>query len=118
MSRKNVNNFVAFNDVVDGYGVESEVSSIAFLDNVSYQVEWTGDLEGTFAVLASNNYDKVKNLGTFYELTFSPGLGAATGTPGGYLINLNQLPFKDVKMSFTPSAGSGTLTIIINSKMI
>lgn len=119
MSRKNVVNYEVLNEeVVDGYGVTSDATNIAFLDNSSYQLSWTGDLEGTFAVEASNNYDPIKNTGSFEAVTFNPPLGEAEGTEGSYLIDLNQLPFKWVRLAFTRTDGEGNVTAVFNAKMI
>ena len=75
------------------------------MDNQGLEVTWTGTPTGTFEVFVSNSG---KN---FYSLTFSPPLGQPAGSADGYVVNLNQLPFKYVYLKYTNATGSGILTV-------
>lgn len=79
-------------------------------DNVGIEVTWSGTPTGTIQVMCSNSGT------TFYALTFDPVLGQPAGSAGGYLIDLNQLPFKYVMLQYTNSTGSGTISAYICSK--
>ncbi len=90
--------------------LNSTPTNIQNLDNVGLQVSWTGTAVGTFAVQCS--IDGV----TYDSLTFNPALTQPAGTPGGYLIDLNQLPFPWLQVTYTNTSGSGTLTVSIFGK--
>src|ERR1700678_3058597 len=70
----------------------SKTFEIQNLDNVGLQIEWTGTPNGTVQILASIN-----NV-TFHALTFSPALAQPAGSAGGYLVDLNQVPFPYVQV--------------------
>lgn len=80
------------------------------LDNIGIQVKWTGTPTGTISVLAS--IDNVN----FVALTFSPGLTQPAGAAGGYLINLNQLPFPYIQLQYVNASSTGTLNAFISAK--
>lgn len=97
---------------------------ISFLDNVCYQVNvTTSNAVGTFYVEASLDYqptDAVNgpaNAGNWVALTLSatPTLASANDT---IMINLNQLPFKAVRLGYTRTSGTGTAVIYIMAKQI
>lgn len=78
---------------------------VKFLDNAGIQLTWTGTPTGTFAVQAS--VDGV----VYYDLTFDPVLDQPAGAAGGYLINLNQLPFAYFQVTYTAGSGTGALDV-------
>jgi hypothetical protein len=80
------------------------------LDNVGLEVSWTGTPTGTISVLASISNEN------FYALTFDPTLTQPAGSPGAYLINLNQVPFPYVQVQYVNSSGSGTLDVWLSGK--
>lgn len=83
-----------------------------FLDNVGIQIQWTGAPVGVIAVNAS-----IDGL-TYYALTFDPVLAQPAGSAGGYLVNLNQLPFVYFNVTYTKTSGTGALTVIQTSKEV
>lgn len=83
----------------------STVINVQNLDNAGLEVTWTGSPTGTITVQAS-----ISNQ-TFYSLTFNPTLTQPAGSAGGYLINLNQLPFTYFKVVYTKTSGTGTLDV-------
>lgn len=88
----------------------SAVTNIAQQHNIGLDVRFTGTMSGTFSVLCSN--DGV----VFSALSFSPSLTQPSGSNLQYLIDLNQVPFAYIQVSYTNSSGSGTLTSILSSK--
>ncbi len=97
----------------------SEASNILFQDNVGLQVRWSGDAVGTITVECSNNKDpNTHESGDFYSLTFDPELEQPAGASGGYLINLNQVPFEWVRISYVADSGSGDLECWLTSKEV
>lgn len=85
--------------------IYSQIIEKSRMDNIGLEVTYTGTPSGTFQVMVSNSGIN------FYSLTFSPALTQPTGGPGGYAINLNQLPFKYVMLQYTNTSGTGVLTV-------
>lgn len=91
----------------------SLVTNAQIQDNIGIQVQWTSsDAIGVIAVEASIN-------GTdYYALTFTPALTQPASNNGGYLINLNQLPYVYYRVTYTATSGTGTLNAWATSKGI
>jgi len=97
----------------------SSAVMIRWQDNVGLQLKWSGTPTGVFTVECSNNrYPETNQAGDFYSLTFSPSLDQPAGAAGGYLINLNQVPFSWVRVVYTRSSGTGTLDCWLTSKEV
>lgn len=92
--------------------IYSNIQDITFLDNVGLEVTYTGTPTGTIQILGS-----ISGV-NFYPITFSPALTQPGGSAGGYLINLNQWPWKYIFVQYTNSSGTGSLGVWINSKDI
>lgn len=90
--------------------IYSQIINVATMDNDGLEVTWTGTPTGTFSVMVSNSG---KN---FYALTFNPALGQPAGSPGGYAVNLNQLPFRFIMLQYVNATGSGLLTVYGQAK--
>jgi len=90
--------------------IYSQIIDISKMDNQGLEVTWTGTPTGTIQVLVSNSGIN------FYALTFNPILTQPGGSPGGYVINLNQLPFKYMILEYTNASGTGTLTVYAQNK--
>lgn len=91
--------------------ITSEVTDIMYLDNIGLQFIWTGTPTGTFFVEVSNDGE------TFTPLTIS-GLPAPAGVAGDYAGDLNQLPYRYLRVRYVNSAGVGVLNVYISAKMI
>lgn len=74
------------------------------MDNMGIELTWTGTPVGTFQVMVSCSGIN------FYALTFNPVLTQPSGAPGGYAIDLNQIPFKYVMLQYTNTSGAGSMT--------
>ena len=96
--------------------IYSQIIDISRIDNggieMNFNVNDGDDASGTLEVQCS-----VSGI-NFYAITFNPLLRQPSGTPDGYLINLNQLPFKYVMLVYTNSSGSGTMTAYLQLKDI
>lgn len=77
---------------------------IGNVDNGGLEISWIGTPTGTLSIQCS-----ISNV-TYYSLTFSPGITQPAGSAGGYLIDLNQIPFPYIQISYTNVSGSGTLS--------
>ena len=116
--RKNTNQHRLLSGQSMATDFSSEASNILFVDNVGLQVKWTGTAIGVITVECSNNHDPDTHTeGDWYSLTFDPALEQPAGTAGGYLINLNQVPFSWVRLSYDAGSGSGSMDCWFTSKM-
>lgn len=87
---------------------------IKYADNCSYQIVFNaGGSIGTFSVQASNDYaisepsNLVTNAGDWVDLSLGGGVPFSAGTADDIIIDLNQLPFNAIRLSYT-SATPGT----------
>lgn len=90
--------------------IYSQIMDVSRMDNSGLEITWTGTPTGTLQVMCSNSGIN------FYPLTFNPAITQPAGSGGGYLINLNQLPFKYVMLQYTNSGGTGVLTAYAQMK--
>lgn len=90
--------------------VTSNSVNIENLDNIGLQVSWTGTAHGTISVICS--IDNVN----YIALTFDPVLTQPAGASGSYLIDLNQVPFSFLKVSYTNASSTGVLDVWIVGK--
>lgn len=84
--------------------IYTNIVRMSKMDNQGIEVTWTGDIAGTFSVEASNSGIN------FYPLTFNPVIVQPAGSPGGFLVNLNQFPFTWVMLIYTNVTGTGNIT--------
>lgn len=99
--------------------LHSAVTDAGWQDNIGIQVKWaSSDAVGVITVEASVNYDPRLLTGEFVALTFDPVLDQPASNNGNYLINLNQLPYKYYRVSYTKTSGTGTLNVWFTSKEI
>lgn len=96
----------------------SEVTCIAFLDNIGIQLNFTGAPVGAFDIQVSIDYDKDKGIpGTWLSLPLTPAPSAA-GAPGSIYLDLNQLSAPFIRVVYTKTSGTGTLNSFISGKML
>ena len=90
--------------------VNSETFNCSNLDNLGLQIAFAGTMTGTLTVNCSIDN---KN---FAALTFTPPVSQPSGSNLSYLIDLNQLPFPYLQVSYTNASGSGTLDVYLSAK--
>lgn len=90
--------------------IYSNIQDISNTDNQGLEITWTGDPTGTIEIMCSESGEN------FYALTFNPALDQPNGSDGGYLINLNQVPWRYVMVVYTNASGTGSLSAWIGSK--
>lgn len=90
--------------------IYSNIVDVAKMDNLGLEVTWTGTPTGVFEVQGSDSGIN------FYSLTFSPALAQPAGSASGYLVDLNQFPFRYILLKYTNASGSGTLTVYGQNK--
>jgi hypothetical protein len=126
MSRKNVLApvLIASNQSLAS-SFNSSPTIINYLDNCAYQINVnTSNSTGTFAVQASLDYspggpnEPIANAGNWVSLSMS-GVPTVSAASDVININLNQLPFKAIRLAYTSTiAGTGTCNIYVMAKMI
>lgn len=96
----------------------SPPTNIQNVDNVSIELDFTGNPVGTFFVEVSNTYDRVTNpTPTWIILTLTP-TPVATGTAGVIGIDYNQSGFQWVRVRYVPTSGGGSLDAWIGTKSV
>lgn len=90
--------------------IYSNIIDVTIKDNNGLEVTWTGTPTGTIQVMGSSTGLH------FYALTFNPALAQPAGSAGGYLININQFPWKYIMVQYLNASGSGLLTVSMTTK--
>jgi hypothetical protein len=88
----------------------SNIIDISRMDNIGAEVFWSGTPTGTITVLCSVSGQNWSNL------TFNPPLAQPSGSGAGYLIDLNQVPYKYIMFQYINSSGTGSLTVWLQFK--
>lgn len=89
----------------------SPVTSVEYLDSVCIQLQWeTTTAEGTFAVEASIDGE--------YWTALSGINPVVSATNDHALINITLLPSPFIRVTYTSSAGTGTVNGYISAKMV
>lgn len=90
--------------------IYSNVQTVPQMHNIGLEITWTGTPTGTISILVSNSGNN------FYALTFNPTLAQPSGSGGGYVIDLNQLPFLYYMIRYVNASGTGSLFAYICQK--
>ena len=111
--------------------ITSPVTSIEFLDNIGYQIDYSGSPVGTFSVQVSADYNQdyqgnVMNAGSWVTVpvtywngtTFVDSTTIPTTVSSPVFVNLNQLSAPWVRVVYTFASGSGSLNIWVCGKML
>ena len=88
-------------------------TTIDIMDQVCYQVHWTGTPTGTINIQGSvdnSTWD------TLDPASFTPPIINPAGSAGGQLINLALTPFPYIRLIYTAASGSGTMTCNMSAK--
>jgi hypothetical protein len=102
--------------------ITSLATNIQYLDNICLEMVFTGSPTGTFSVQGSVDYQQdangnVTNTGNWVPITLSPA-PVASGSAGSILIDMNQLSFPYIRVVYTRTSGSGSLTVNIGGKQL
>lgn len=114
MARKNIiRGYKLFNAVNATTTQTSNETNVAFLDRCSIHLKWTAANTGTLKVEARNQRDDSDDA-PWYELDFGTTLSVTAATE--VQLVLKEMPFTGIRVVWTPSAGSGTLTARLHAK--
>lgn len=93
--------------------ITSEVVSTKNLDKASIHVSWTGSSPvGTLTVQARNGEND-----SYRTLDFGSAI-SVSGNSGEHELIFTELPFSDIKMTYTRTSGTGTMSAYIHSKVV
>lgn len=99
--------------------ITSSPDNVEFLDNIGLQITWTSsNAVGTITIEGSNNYNQNLGSGTWFALTFAPVLAQPASNNGDYGVSINQFPWAWIRVVYTRSSGTGTLTAVLSAKAI
>ena len=112
MARKHVvYAFDMFDAVSLGASATSSIVEVSQLDYASIYVSWTGSSTvGDLEVQAANGED-----GTYHALDFGSTI-SISGASGSHNIILSEMPFTHIKLVYTRSSGTGSITATLTAK--
>lgn len=90
--------------------IYTNIIDLTTKDNEGLEITWTGTPTGVISVLGSASGT------TFYPLTFSPSLTQPAGAAGGYLVSINQFPWRYLIIQYVNTSGTGTLSVYATAK--
>lgn len=103
----------------------SSPTTISYMDNCSYQINInTSNSTGTFSVQGSLDYQQATaniagNPGSWADLSLGGGTPTVAAANDTILINLFQLPFNAIRLSYTSTiAGTGTADVYVMLKQV
>ena len=123
MGRKNVvRSYKMFDAVTISTDQSSTATNVLNLDNASIQVIWSGGGTpvGTITVEATNidpdlpSFDSTTD---YVTLTLS-GTIAVSGNSGNHSIILEEMPFYAIRLIYTSTSGTATMSAYLSSKTI
>lgn len=95
----------------------SEIVYIPFLDNPGIIVEWTGTSPVGELVLEVSNQKENPNEAMIWTSLYSSTI-AVTGNTGIHTLTATQLPYNAMRLKYLSTSGTGTLTAILQVKMV
>lgn len=91
--------------------IESAATNVSQIDDLSIVIAWNGSgLTGTFSVEARNGEND-----SFRELDFGDTIDIDADT-GDHRVVFTEVPFTEVKLKYTASAGTGTVNAYLTMK--
>lgn len=101
--------------------ITSSPTNARYLDNVTYQADFTGSPVGVFTVQVSGDYAQdmegnVTNAGSWVDYPLTSTLSTGAGSPA--YADLNQLGSFWVRLVYTRTSGTGTLQAYVSGKKI
>jgi hypothetical protein len=122
MGRKDIlkYNIIATQSGATTFDTKSNPTCVDYLDNMSFQVYWTGSLVGALKIWVSN--DKVDPKLGQSVTNWSQYEPATTltidGTHTDMLINIALIDFSFVALEYVATSGTGNITANLTGRMI
>ena len=87
----------------------SAETSVLGVDKVSIHAKFSANNSGTFTLQAKNGDED-----SWFNVDFNVAMTITADNEA--LLVMNEVPFDRIKLTWTPSAGSGTLTTVLKMK--
>ncbi len=105
-----------------GASFSSPATNVLLLDNVAIQLNvTTSDAVGTFTVEGSLDHVEangvISNAGNWVALNLS-AVPTLSGSSTSFLLDLNQVSFPWIRVTYTRTSGTGTVNAYISAKAI
>jgi hypothetical protein len=105
--------------------ITSPPTNINRLPGISYDLLWTGSPTGTFAVQVSNTYEQsptgtvisAGNWNTLPTASFTGTYPVPSGSAGNGFLDVVGTEAAWVRIVYTPSGGTGNLTVVPAAKV-
>lgn len=111
MSRKTTHTYTAF-DALDATISQTGAStSVLGVDKASYHIKFSTNNTGTFNVQAQNS-----DSDAWFNVNF--GVSLAITADNEASLNMFEVPYKNLRLVWNPSAGAGTITAILTIKAV
>lgn len=95
----------------------SEITEVSNLDKASIHIVWSGTSPiGTIKVESTNDDAKNPNA-VWREVVFNATI-ELSGNTGDHDLVFNELPFNAIRISYTPTSGTGTLNATLSAKVV
>ncbi len=112
MGRKPIVHGFAILNAVDATATQTSASTnVETADKISIHCLFSASNSGEFKVFARNGANDA-----YYQLSFNATMTITAQTECQIL--LLECPFSDIQLQWVPSAGSGTLTATISTKVV
>lgn len=87
-------------------------------DNIGIQLVWSGTApSGEVFIETSNDYEPNVDPGTWTSLDFGVPI-LITGNSGDHIININLVPFANIRLRYETASGNGTLVATLVMKTV
>lgn len=123
MSKKRIiEPFKAIDAASMGADITSAVTNCKNLDNMCYQVKWSGGSTPVGEIFVQVTNDDLDNTSqnpeataTWTDLDFGSAI-SVSGNSGNHFININQNPGAYIRLFYDRASGSGTMTATLVAK--
>ena len=93
--------------------ITSNIVNVQNMDKGSIHVSWAGAAPvGTVVIQSRNGSDD-----SWSAVSFGSAI-SVSGASGDHQIIFNELPWTDIRLVYTPTSGTGTLSAIITLKQV
>lgn len=117
MSRRPLVKYTAF-DALSAATAQTQIypTNVENTDTASYHIRFSAANSGTFRVQARNRdvLPAADLAATWYDVNFGSPLTVASETD--VQIVFNEMPFKEIRLIWEPSAGAGTISAYLHMK--
>lgn len=111
MSRKTTHTYTVFNAADATVAQTGAETSVLGVDKASYHVKFSTNNTGTFNVQGRNS-----DSDTWFNVNF--GVSLAVTADNEASLNMFEVPYKYLRLIWTPSSGAGTITAILTIKAV